>query len=46
MYEARILPEAMRNLVRVPDKAKHAATALISGPLSENPHRSGKPLVW
>ena len=45
MYEARITPEAMRNLVRVPDKAKHAAMALISGPLSENPHRLGKPLV-
>ena len=45
MYEARITPEAMRNLVRVPDKVKHAAMALISGPLSENPHRLGKPLV-
>ena len=31
-------PEAMNcNLVRVPDKVKHAAMALISGPLSENP---------
>ncbi len=45
MYEARITPEAMRNLVRVPDKVKHATMALISGPLSENPHRLGKPLV-
>ncbi len=45
MYEARITPEAMRNLVRVPDKVKDAAMAAISGPLTENPRRLGKPLV-
>jgi len=45
VYEARITPEAMRNLVRVPVKVKHAAMAAITGPLSDNPRRLGKPLV-
>lgn len=45
MYAARLTPEILRTLARVPDKVKHAAMAAISGPLTENPRRFGKPLV-
>ena len=44
MYRARITPEAMRNISRLPDKVRHAAMATITGPLMENPWRLGKPL--
>lgn len=45
MYEARITPEAMRNAGRLPEKVRLAAMATISGPMTENPRRLGKPLV-
>ena len=45
MYQARITPEAMRNIGQLPDKVRHAAMATISGPMTENPRRLGKPLV-
>lgn len=44
MYEARITPEAMRNVGRLPDKVKYAAMAAITGPVTENPRRLGKRL--
>ena len=44
MYRARITPEAMRNIGQLPDKVRHAAMATITGPLTENPRRLGKPL--
>ena len=45
MYEARITPEALCIMSRVPDKVKHAAMAAIPGSLTDNPRRFGKPLV-
>ena len=45
MYPARITPETMRNIGRLPDKVRHAAMATISGPMTENPRWPGKPLV-
>ena len=44
MYRARITPEAMRNIGQLPDKVRHAAMATITGPLTQNPRRLGKPL--
>ena len=34
----------MRNLGQLPEKVRHAAMATVSGPISENPRRAGKPL--
>ena len=45
MYQARITPEAMRNISRLPDKVRRAAMATITGAIAENPRRMGKPLV-
>ena len=45
MFQARITPEAMRNIGRLSDKVRHAAMATITGPIAENPHRAGKPLT-
>lgn len=45
MYEVEITPEGLRHLNRLPDKVRHAALETIFGPIAENPHRPGKPLV-
>ena len=45
MYQARITPEAMRNIGRLSDKVRHAAMATITGAIAENPRRVGKPLA-
>lgn len=45
MYEVQITPEGLRHLDRLPGKIRHAALETILGPLAENPHRLGKPLV-
>ena len=45
MYEVEITPEGLRHLNQLPDKVRHAALETIFGPISENPHRLGKPLV-
>ena len=44
MYQARITPEAMRNIGQLPDKVRHAAMATITGAIAENSRRVGKPL--
>jgi mRNA interferase RelE/StbE len=44
-YAVLATAEARRHLDRLPEKIVHAALALIHGPLAENPHRVGKPLV-
>jgi mRNA-degrading endonuclease RelE of RelBE toxin-antitoxin system len=44
-YELRITPEGLRHLNRLPTKIRHAALAALHGPILENPHRLGKPLV-
>lgn len=45
MYQARITPEAVRNMGRLPDKVRHAAMAAITGPMTEHPRRLENPLV-
>ena len=45
MYEVEITPEGLRHLNQLPDKVRHAALETNFGPISENPHRLGKPLV-
>ena len=45
MYEVEITPEGLRHLNRLPDKVRRAALETIFGPIAENPHRIGKPLV-
>ena len=44
MYEAKITATGLRHLDRLPDKVRQAALETIFGPISENPHRAGKPL--
>jgi len=43
--EVEITPEGLRHLDRLPDKVRYAALETILGPIAENPHRLGKPLV-
>lgn len=45
MYEIEITPEGLRHLHRLPEKVRAAALESILGPIAENPHRLGKPLV-
>lgn len=45
MYEVEITPEGLRHLNRLPDKVRLAALETIFGPIAENRHRLGKPLV-
>ena len=45
MYEVEITPEGLRHLNRLPEKVREAALAAILGPIAENPHRLGKPLL-
>ena len=44
-YEIRITPEGVRTLDKLPAKVRDAALVAVRGPISENPHRLGKPLV-
>ena len=45
MYEVRITPEGLRHLNQLPAKVRDAALVVLHGPLADNPHRLGKPLV-
>lgn len=45
MYEVQTTPEGLRHLTVLPDKVRAAALETIFGPISRNPHRSGKALV-
>lgn len=45
MYEVEITPEGLRHLNRLPEKIRNVALATILGPMTENPHRLGKPLL-
>ena len=45
MYEVRITPEGLLHLHRLPEKIRDAALVALRGPISENPHKLGKPLV-
>ena len=45
MYEVRITPEGLRHLNRLPAKVRDAALTALRGPIAEDPHRLGKPLV-
>ncbi|MGD9704517.1 MAG: type II toxin-antitoxin system RelE/ParE family toxin [Acidimicrobiia bacterium] len=44
-YGIELTPEAHRHLNRLPETVRDAAIALMSGSLSDNPRRVGKPLV-
>jgi mRNA interferase RelE/StbE len=43
-YQVELRPPARRALDKLPAKAFDAVVAFIAGPLSDNPHRVGKPL--
>lgn len=45
MYEVEITPEGLRHLNLLPEKVREAALAAILGPIADNPHRLGKPLL-
>lgn len=45
MYEVEITPEGLRHFNQLPDKVRDAALETILGPIAEDPHRLGKPLV-
>ena len=45
MYDAAITPQGLRHLDRLPDKVRYAALQTIFGPITDNPHRAGKPLT-
>lgn len=44
-YTIRFTGTAQRSLVTLPEKIATAALEFIAGPLAENPHRVGKPLM-
>ena len=44
-YEVRITPEGLPHLNQLPAKVRDAALVVLRGPVAENPHRTGKPLV-
>jgi mRNA interferase RelE/StbE len=44
-YEIELTSEARRHLNQLSEKVRDVAITLMLGPLSENPHRAGKPLV-
>ena len=44
-YRVVLRPAAVRALQRMPEKISAACWELIHGPLAENPHRVGKPLL-
>jgi len=43
--EVEITPEGLRHLNLLPEKVREAALAAILGPIADNPHRLGKPLL-
>ena len=45
MYEIEITPEGLRHLRRLPDRVRNAALETIFGPIADNPHRLGNPLL-
>ena len=45
MHTIVFSPTAQRNLLGLPEKIATACVEFIYGPLAENPHRVGKPLV-
>jgi mRNA interferase RelE/StbE len=44
-YQVILAGSAKRDLVKMPEKVIPAVLEFIEGPLAENPHRVGKPLV-
>jgi mRNA interferase RelE/StbE len=44
-YRVTLRPTALRALQRMPEKIATACWEFIHGPLAENPHRVGKPLL-
>jgi mRNA interferase RelE/StbE len=45
LFDIEITPEGLRHLRRLPDKVRNAALETIFGPIADNPHRLGKPLL-
>ena len=44
MYQIELMPEALRQLTKLPKKIIAAALETIYVSIAENPHRAGKPL--
>lgn len=46
MYEVDVTPEGRRDFNRLPEKVHGAVVEAIFGPIAQNPHQAGKPLLW
>ena len=46
MYEVDVTPEGRRDFNRLPEKVLAAVLEAIFGPIAQNPHQAGKPLLW
>ncbi|MPZ26800.1 MAG: type II toxin-antitoxin system RelE/ParE family toxin [Micromonosporaceae bacterium] len=44
-YRVEFTSAARRDIAKLPDRVARAIVEFCSGPLAENPHRVGKPLV-
>ena len=44
-YRIEFTPAARRDIARLPERIAWAVIEFCDGPLAENPHRVGKPLV-
>ena len=44
-YDLNVAPSAERTIARLPEFAAAAIVEFITGPLLQNPHRVGKPLL-
>lgn len=44
-YRVEFTPGARRDIARLPERIAWAVLEFCGGPLAENPHRAGKPLV-
>lgn len=44
-YRVEFTPAARRDIARLPERIAWAVLEFCSGPLADNPHRVGKPLI-
>jgi mRNA interferase RelE/StbE len=44
-YRVEFTPAARRDIARLPQRVAWAVLEFCSGPLADNPHRVGKPLI-
>ncbi|WP_117208991.1 type II toxin-antitoxin system RelE family toxin [Allorhizocola rhizosphaerae] len=44
-YRVEFTPSARRDIAKLPERTAWAVLEFCAGPLAENPHRVGKPLI-